>query len=114
MDNYDEILGWWHDNPNSCFVGGAIVDTLATFNLCKRRHFPDGKRPGEPLPFSEHSKCGGNLNATVTLYRNASLGICMLRWDSGLDLPLETDDVSEAKNAVEVMLKMEGYSYVAR
>ena len=96
------ITGLWFDKQRTAIIDGNKVEVVSSFALTER------------FEALTHREANVSLaGSTVVLYRlPTDPTLCMFRWDNGVDLPLDTNDVVEAKNAVETMLKMEGMSYV--
>jgi hypothetical protein len=101
------IQGLWVDTPNRLFIAGRHVKLVANFILVSDSHWME-----------QHQKRGSTAimanipGSLVSLYRRGEDNeLWMFRWDNGLDMPLEIEDLQQAKNGVEAMLRMEGMNY---
>lgn len=103
----------WADLPNTVYLGGECVDMIANLVIAEE----DERQVLEDIVSAGTVNTRAVTGGLVSLYRrkfedDPLRHIHMMRWDNGLDLSLETQDTEEAKNAVEVMLQVEGLKYV--
>ena len=100
--------GFWVDNPNKLIVNSEEVDLIANFVMSNSTEHADDIREKR----NYHEKCLVPASLISLYWASDNQGISMFRWDNGLDLPLDTTDIGDAKGAVETMLKIEGVQYV--
>lgn len=103
----------WADYPNTVYLGGKCVDMVANLVIAEQDERAELQWMVDKGEINQRSAAGGLVSLYFRDFEDdPSRNVHMMRWDNGLDMSLETTDIAEAKNAVEVMLQVEGLKYV--